>query len=127
MSESPPQSPGTPAPADDGLSSSGEGRWGLELWSGHAWCSNWFYERLQWPPGIERKKLSDLRQHLPEGAWESLLLAIRNHLERQIPLDMKLRAQLPDGRFECWQVQGLAERNAGGQPVYLAGSMRHAL
>ena len=71
-----------------------------------------------------RKKLSDLRPSLPEGAWESLLLAIRDHLERQLPLDMQLRAQLPDGRFECWQVQGLAERNAAGQPVYLAGSMR---
>ena len=110
--------------AEDELTATGEGRWGLDLWNGHAWFSTWFYERLQWPAGVERKKLSDLRPSLPEGAWESLLLAIRDHLERQLPLEMQLRAQLPDGRFECWQVQGLAERNASGQPVYLAGSMR---
>jgi hypothetical protein len=41
-----------------------------------------------------------------------------------MPLEVTLRAQLPDGRFECWQVQGLAECNAAGQPVYLAGKMR---
>ncbi|MHB8475681.1 MAG: hypothetical protein ACYDBZ_05275 [Steroidobacteraceae bacterium] len=110
--------------AEDELAATGEGRWSLDLWNGHARFSAWFYERLPWPAGVERKKLSDLRPSLPEDAWESLLLAIRDHLERQLPLDMQLRAQLPDGRFECWQVQGLAERNAAGQPVYLAGSMR---
>jgi hypothetical protein len=123
MSDPAPPSCTPPAPADD---AGGEGRWGLDLWNGHAWFSDWFYARLQWPAVVERKRLADLRPNLPEGAWESLLHAIREHLERQMPLEVKLRAQLPDGRFECWQVQGLAECNAAGQPVYLAGSMRRA-
>jgi len=124
MSESDPQFHKPPASGDDEPTAGGEGRWGLDLWNGHAWFSDWFYERLQWPAGAERKKLSDLRPSLSEGDWEALLLAIRDHLERQIPLEMKLQAQLPDGRVESWHVQGLADRNAAGQPVYLAGRMR---
>ena len=125
MSDRGPPSCNPPAPTDE-LSASDEGGWGLDLWNGHAWFSDWIYTRLQWPVGAEHKRLADLRPHLPEGAWEALLHAIREHLERQVPLDATLRAQLPDGRFECWQVQGLAERNAAGQPVYLAGRMRRA-
>jgi hypothetical protein len=124
MSGSAPESPKSPTPMDDDPSAAGEGRWGMDLWSGQTWFSDWFYTRLQWSTEAERKKLSDLQASLPEGAWESLLLAIRDHLERQMPFDMKLRAQLPPGRFEYWNVQGLAERNAAGQPVYLAGKVR---
>jgi hypothetical protein len=124
MSDSAPQIRKPAAPRDDDPPAAGEGRWGMDLWSGHTWFSDWFYTRLGWPPEAERRKLSDLRPSLPEGAWESLLLAIRDHLERQMPLDMRLRAQLPDGRIEYWNVQGLAERNAAGQPVYLAGKVR---
>jgi hypothetical protein len=124
MSGSAPESPKPPAPTDDDPPAAGEGRWGMDLWSGHTWFNEWFYTRLEWSAEAERKKLSDLQPSLPEGAWESLLLAIRDHLERQMPFDMKMRAQLPNGRFEYWNVQGLAERNAAGQPVYLAGKVR---
>ena len=123
MSEFPPPPSKTPPEAGD-LSAGGEGLWGLDLWSGHAWFSDWFSHRLQWPAGVVHKRLDHLRPHLPGGAWESLLAAIRDHLERQTPLDHKVCAQLPDGRIEWWRVQGAAERNAGGQPVYLSGSAR---
>ena len=73
---------------------------------------------------FERKRLDALRPHLPGGAWESLLAAIRAHLERQIPLDVEVCVQLADGRLEWWRVQGVAEHNAGGQPVYLSGNVR---
>ena len=101
----------------------GKGIWGLDLWNGGAWFSDWFVQRMNWT-GAERKRLDELRPHLPGGAWESLLTAIRNHLERQTPLDITLCARLADGRSEWWQVQGVAEHNAAGQPVYLSGSVR---
>ena len=110
----------TPPPEAGDLSAGGQGILGLDLWNGCAWFSDWFAQRLQWPAGVERKRLDALRVHLPGGAWESLLAAIRNHLERQVPLDLEVCAQLPDGRFEWWRVQGVAEHNAGGQPVYLS-------
>jgi len=96
----------------------------LDLWNGSAWFSDWFYQRLQWPAEVRRTRLDELQPNLPDGAWESLLLAIRDHLERQVPLDVNVCARLEDGRTECWRIQGLAERNAAGQPVYLECSTR---
>jgi hypothetical protein len=52
------------------------------------------------------------------------LAAIRIHLERQVPLDLTVCAELPEGRTEWWHVQGVAEHNTGGQPVYLSGNVR---
>jgi hypothetical protein len=96
----------------------------LTLWNGAAWFSAWFYRRLQWPAAVKRTRLDDLEPNFPADAWEALLLAIRHHLERQVPLDLKVRVQLNDGRIEWWHIQGSAERNATGQPMHLAGTMR---
>ena len=124
MSDSAPRPPKTPAPGAGELPASGEGAWGLDLWSGAAWFSDWFYLRLQWPMKIKRHRLNDLKPYLPAGAWEALLLGIRDHLERQMPLELQLRVQLNDGHSEWWHIQGSTERNGGGQPVSLTGSMR---
>jgi PAS domain-containing protein len=113
----------TPA-SGAGDSSGADGLWGLQLWNGSAWFSDWFYHRLEWPPGVKRKRLEDLRSHLSVDSWQALLLAIRNHLECAEPLDAKLQVQLPNGRVEWWQVAGAVERSVGGQPVHLAGRMR---
>jgi hypothetical protein len=39
-------------------------------------------------------------------------------------LDLKVRAQLNDGRIEWWRIQGSVELNTAGQPMYLVGTMR---
>jgi hypothetical protein len=96
----------------------------LDLWDGSAWFSAWFYHRLHWRAEPKRRRLDALQPHLPDGAWESLLRAVRDHLERQMPLDLKVCAKLPDGSGEWWHIEGLAERNAGGQPVSLACTTR---
>jgi PAS domain-containing protein len=114
----------TPA-SGAGETASAEGLWGLDLWNGSAWFSDWFYTRLQWPP-VKRKRLDDLQPYLPGGAWETLLVAIRCHMEQGTPLDVEIKVELPGGQIEWWQVQGTVERNVGGQPVYLAGRMRDA-
>ena len=124
MPESNPPPSETPPLGAGDLLAGDQGIWGLDLWNGGAWFSDWFVQRLQWPAGVERKRLDALRPHLPGGAWESLLAAIRAHLERQIPLDVEVCVQLADGRLEWWRVQGVAEHNAGGQPVYLSGNVR---
>jgi PAS domain-containing protein len=99
------------------------GRWHLNLWNGTAWFSDWFYERLHWPAQVKRTRLDDLRPHLSAAAWQALLAAIRAHLEQQIPLDLQLRVQRLEGQVEWWRVQGGADRNAGGQPMNLTGTM----
>jgi len=122
MSNSVPQSPfasGASTPP-----ASGHGSWEFDLLSGTAWFSDWFYQRLQWPTQVKRRRLTDLRPHLPAGVWDTLLLEIRAHLERQMPLDARIRVQVAVGPLECWRVLGSVERNAFGKPAYLRGSMR---
>ena len=120
ISESPPRKSPVPGAAslanDDGL-------WGLVLWNGSAWFSDWFYQRLQWSVSVKHKRLDDLQPHLPDGSWETLLGAIRAHLEQRLPLHAEFQVRLPGGGIETWQVSGAVERNVGGQPVYLAGRM----
>jgi hypothetical protein len=123
MSDSVPPDPNTPAPGASELPPSG-GLWGLDLWSGSAWFGDWFYRRLQWPTKIRRTRLDDLRPNLLAGDWQILLLQIRGHLELQTPLDAEIRVQVNGGPIEWWRVQGSVERNPGGQPVRLAGSVR---
>ncbi len=110
-------------PPADGSPSGEDGLWGLVLWNGSAWFSDWFYHRLQWPKHVKHKRLEDLRPNLPGGAWEVLLAAIRAHFEKGTPLAVDLRVQLNSGRIECWRVTGSVERSVGGQPVLLAGRM----
>jgi PAS domain-containing protein len=123
MSDLAPRPPKTPDEGATEPPAGGEGLWGLDLWNGSAWFSDWFYQRLQWPPHLKRKRLDDLRPNLAAGAWEALLLHIRAHLEAQTPLDTEIRVQLPSGQSEWWRVLASAEHNTGGQPVYLAGTM----
>jgi len=102
----------------------GHGVWKLTLWNGSVRFDPWFYRRLHWPAAVKRTRLDDLKPYLPAGAWEELLLAIRNHLERQVPLDLEVRVQVEGSRLERWRVQGSVERNAAGQPISLGGTMR---
>jgi PAS domain-containing protein len=101
-----------------------DGSWELDPLTGIASFSDWFYERLQWPTQVKRRRLCDLRSYLPDGAWETLLLQIRDHLERQLPLDAQLCVRLGGGQIEWWRMQGSAERDVRGKPVYLRGSVR---
>jgi hypothetical protein len=99
------------------------GTWELELWSGSVHFSEWFYRRLPWAGESGQRTLFDLEPHLVPGAWDALLQDIRGHLERGMPLDTELCVQLEGGRIEWWRVRGAAERNSGGLPVHLSGSI----
>jgi hypothetical protein len=48
----------------------------------------------------------------------------RDHLEKSCPLDLEFEVDLSGARVERWRMRGSTLRNAAGQPVYLAGSMR---
>jgi PAS domain-containing protein len=106
------------------LPTGGDGQWQLDLQTGTAWFSDWFHEWLRWPTEVKRRRLADLRPYLPAGAWEALLLAIREHLERQVPLDMQLRVQLPGGQIQIWRMLGATQRDSRGKPVSLTGSVQ---
>ena len=96
----------------------------MDLLSGTASFSDWFHQRLQWPAEVKRRRLVDLKPNLPGGAWEALLLAIRAHLERQVPLDTEICVHLGGGEVQWWRVLGSSMRNGREKPVLLTGTMR---
>jgi hypothetical protein len=75
MSTSAPGPRKSPASGTGDLRSD-DGLWGLVLWSGTAWFSDWFYRRLQWSVSVKHKRLDVLQPHLTDGSWDALLLAI---------------------------------------------------
>jgi hypothetical protein len=107
------------------LEASGDGFWELDLKSGAAWYSRWFYQKLSWPTETRRTTLGELESVLKTESWMELMARIRAHLEQGQPLELDFEVAVPGAAVSpWWRIQGSALRNAAGQPIHLAGSMR---
>jgi hypothetical protein len=115
----------TAKPGLRALEACGDGFWELDLKSGSAWYSPWFYQKLSWPTETRRTTLGELESVLKAEAWMELMARIRAHLERGQPLELDFEVAVPGAAAPSWwRLKGSALRNAAGQPVHLAGSMR---
>ncbi len=110
-----------PQPGWLALNACGDGFWEFDLLSGSAWFSDWFYGKLGWSEA--RRSMLDLQPLMRPADWEDLMRKLRGQLEQAQPLDLELRVRVADS-LECWQLRGAAQRNAAGQPIGLAGSVR---
>jgi hypothetical protein len=110
-----------PQPGWLALNACGDGFWEFDLLSGSAWFSDWFYRKLGWSEA--RRSILDLQPLMRPADWEDLMRKVRGQLEQAEPLDVELRVRVADS-LECWQLRGAAQRNAAGQPIGLAGSVR---
>lgn len=106
------------------MQASGDGFWEVDLSDGSAWFSDWFHERLGWSESARKTAFNDLRPFLDPDAWDSLLRAMRSHLEERTPLEAQFQVQLQAGRTQWWHMRGLAQRNDRGHPTHFAGSVR---
>jgi hypothetical protein len=107
------------------LEACGDGFWELDLKSGSAWYSPWFYQKLSWPTETRRTTLGELESVLKTESWTLLMAGIRAHLEQGRPLELDFEVAVPGVTVApWWRMRGSALRNAAGQPVHLAGSMR---
>jgi hypothetical protein len=111
----------TPPPGWLALNACGDGFWEFDLLSGSAWFSEWFHRKLGWSEA--RRSMLDLQPLMRPADWEELMRKLRGQLEQAQPLDLELRIRVADS-LECWQLRGAAQRNAAGQPIGLAGSVR---
>jgi hypothetical protein len=125
MDGSPPRKRSAAKPGVRALEASGDGFWELDLKSGAAWYSSWFYQKLSWPTETRRTTLGELESVLKAPSWMELVARIRAHLEQGQPLELDVEVAVPGAAVSpWWRMRGSALRNAAGQPVHLAGSMR---
>jgi hypothetical protein len=125
MDGSQPRKRSTAKPGLRALEACGDGFWELDLKSGSAWYSPWFYQKLDWPTETRRTTLGELESVLKAPAWMELMARIRAHLEQGQPLELDVEVTMPGTAVPSrWRLKGAALRNAAGQPVHLAGSMR---
>jgi hypothetical protein len=113
-----------PQPGWLALNACGDGFWEFDLLSGSAWFSDWFYRKLGWSEA--RRSMLDLQPLMRPEDWEELMRKLRGQLEQAQPLDLELRVRVADS-LEFWQLRGAAQRNAAGQPIGLAGSVREVV
>lgn len=106
------------------LEACGDGFWELDLLDGSAWFSDWFNRRLAWPADERRRALADLQPQIERGGWDALMSALRDHLEKALPLDLEFEVRVAGERTERWQLRGSALRNSAGRPVSIAGNVR---
>jgi PAS domain-containing protein len=106
------------------LEACGDGFWECDLLDGSAWFSDWFYRKLSWSTDTKRATLLELQPLLQPATWDELMCKFRDHLERGVALDLKMRVQVAGDQSEWWHIRGSAQRNDAGQPTYLAGSVR---
>ena len=110
-----------PPPGWLALNACGDGFWEFDLLSGSAWFSDWFYRKLGWSEA--RRSMLDLQPLMRPADWDELMRKLRGQLEQAQPLDLELRVGVAYD-LVCWQLRGAAQRNAAGQPIGLAGSVR---
>jgi hypothetical protein len=124
MDGSPPRKRSTAKPGLHALEACGDGFWELDLKSGSAWFSPWFYQKLGWPTEIRRTTLGELESLLKPAAWTELMARIRAHLEQGRPLELDFEVAVSGAAdLPWWRMRGSALRNDAGHPVHLAGSM----
>jgi PAS domain-containing protein len=126
MGESQPRSRKSAKPGLRALEACGDGFWEFDLLDSSAWFSDWFYRKLGWASETKRTTLLDLQPALEPAGWMQLMREFRAHLEQGLPLDLRLRVRIAGDCIEWWHMRGSAQRNAAGQPIHLAGSMREA-
>ena len=112
MDGSQPRKRSTAKPGLRALEACGDGFWELDLKSGSAWYSSWFYQKLDWPTETRRTTLGELESVLKAQAWMELMARIRAHLEQGQPLELDFEVALPGAALPSWwRLKGAALRS----------------
>ncbi|MDP9014154.1 MAG: response regulator [Pseudomonadota bacterium] len=101
-----------------------DGVWELDIPGNESWFGPRFEELL----GFGTGELGRTRERFDELIHPDDRLAAQavmdDHLHRDIPFDMDVRMQHKAGHYEWVRLRAQAERDAAGNPTWLAGSMR---
>lgn len=103
--------------------SSSEGHWEAELATGHLWCSSSFHTLLGYRDGEIETRVSAFDRLINGDDSAVYHDALHDHLVNQSPYDIETRLLMASGEYRWFRMRGMAERNADGQPIVMAGSI----
>ena len=100
-----------------------DGLWELEA-NGNAWCSPRVGELLGYLPGELPSDTHFLRACLHPDDAETVDSAARLHFAQSVPYDIEVRLRTKCGEYRWYRARATAERDAGGVPLRLSGSLQ---
>ena len=102
---------------------SSEGHWELDLTTGRSWMSSSYHALLGYREGELPKSYHKVR-HLehPEDVATSEAMFNR-HIAHGEPYDTEIRIRTASGDYRWFRRRGAAERDAGGTPISMSGSI----
>ncbi|HYK25222.1 MAG TPA: PAS domain-containing protein [Steroidobacteraceae bacterium] len=102
-----------------------EGHWEMDLESRKHWASSSYCLLLGYDPAelaIDTMDQVDRLIH-PDDLAPSQEISVR-HIESATPYQHEIRLRHKDGSYRWFLVRGLAEKDAGGRPIRLSGSVQ---
>jgi PAS domain S-box-containing protein len=100
-----------------------DGLYDWDLLTGHVWYAARFREIVGYSDADFPDTFSAFQTIVDEVDRGQVVGSIRAHLENRTPLDVRCRVKTAGGSTLWCRMRGEAERNAGGRPLRLAGSI----
>ena len=100
-----------------------DGLYDWDLLTGHVWYAARFRQIVGYSEADFPDTFSAFQSIVFEEDRLRVLASIRGHLENRQPLDVRCRIKTGGGGLLWCRMRGEAERNAGGRPLRLAGSI----
>jgi len=105
---------------------SSEGHWEKDLTSERFWFSSSYHALLGYQDGELEPDSAEVNALVhPEDVARGRELLL-DHVERGCPFDIALRLRMKSGEYRWFRHRGMAERDADGKPLLIAGSIQDA-
>ena len=100
-----------------------DGLWELDH-DGAAWCSPRIGELLGFGPDELSPSTNFLRSFLHPDDAPQVAAATQSHYQNGEPYDVEIRLRTKDREYRWYRARATAERDAGGRPLRLSGSLQ---
>ncbi len=103
-----------------------EGHWEIDWPARRHWASSNYYALLGYGPDeVEFDTFEKLEQITHPDDWANVRAATDLHVSQGTPLyDVELRIAVKEGGYRWFRLRGIAERDADGRVMRMAGSIR---
>jgi PAS domain S-box-containing protein len=100
-----------------------DGLWEMDA-DGSAWCSPRIAELLGYEPQQLPSDTNFLREFLHPDDTEAVAIATRTHFQQGLSYDVEIRLRTFSGEYRWYRARATAERDDGGRPLRLSGSLQ---